>query len=261
VRRQKIFSATIFADRQKPILRVAPTTPVPKESVQAMTSRKSKLRVIAACAALAGLAVAMSCRGFFQNPVLDTITIQPPTPSVEVGQTASLEAWGTYNDNSRSQITSGVVWSSSDPTTISIDQNSGIMSGLGTGGTATITAAAQGLTGTATATAFIGTVTGFEVCQGTFTAGSCPNPAWTVSSSSGGTQTFNAEATYNGSQIDLTTQATWNPSTSSNITCDNTSSPATCTMAGSGETAQGSYTIVVTYGTAYSFTIDVTVGP
>jgi len=207
---------------------------------------------------LVAAAIGAGCRGFFQNPTLNSMTIQPPSPSVQVGSAYSyqLQAWGTYSDNSRSQIKSGVVWSTSDPTTVSIDQNSGAITGEGEGGTATITAAAQGLTATATATAFLGTVSGFEVCQGTFSSTSCPNPAWTVSSSSPVDQTFNAQATYNGGQIDLTTQATWTPS-NSGISCTATSSPATCSL--TPNTPTGSYTIVVTYGTSYSFTIDVTV--
>jgi len=209
---------------------------------------------------LVAAAIGAGCRGFFQNPTLNSMTIQPPSPSVQVGSAYSyqLQAWGTYSDNSRSQIKSGVVWSTSDPTTVSIDQNSGAITGEGEGGTATITAAAQGLTATATATAFLGTVSGFEVCQGTFSSTSCPNPAWTVSDTSGGTQTFNAQATYNGSQVDLTTQATWTPSTSA-ITCTTTASPASCQFTTGVVTAGTPETIVVTYGTSYSFTVDVTV--
>jgi hypothetical protein len=220
-----------------------------------LTGRKLPLTL--AFVVLIGLAIGAGCKGFFQNATLSSITIQPPSPSVQVGLTAPLQAWGNYSDNSRSQIKSGVVWSTSDSSTVSIDPNSGVITGEGTGGTATITAAAQGLSATATATAFLGTVSNFEVCKGTFSTTSCPNPAWTVGQA-GGTQTFNAQATYNSQQVDLTTASTWTPSSSA-ITCDSTASPASCTVA--SNTTAGNYTIVVTYGTNNSFTVNVTVNP
>jgi trimeric autotransporter adhesin len=199
--------------------------------------------------------VLSSCKGFFVNPTLSSISIQPPSPLVEVGKTEDLQAWGTYSDDSRSQITSGVVWSSSDISTVSIDTNSGVIQGESTGGTATITAAAQGLSATATATAYLGTISNFEVCQGTFNTGTCPASTWSLTTS-GGYQYFYAKGTYNGSAIDLTTSATWTPS-NSDISCDNSSSPATCTV--SSGISSGSYTIIVTYGTSYSATLNINV--
>jgi hypothetical protein len=55
-----------------------------------MSSPKNKLRLTAAFAALATLALAVSCTGFFQNPTVSTITIDPPTPSVAVGAAVQL---------------------------------------------------------------------------------------------------------------------------------------------------------------------------
>ena len=213
-----------------------------------------RLPLMLAFGVLVAAAIGVGCKGFFQNATLSSITIQPPTPSVQVGTSTGLQAWGVYTDNSRAQIKSGVVWSTSDNTTVAIDANSGVITGEGTGGTATITAAAQGLSATAQATAFLGTVSNFEVCQGTFSASTCPNPTWTLDGSGNGTQTFNAQATYNGQQIDLTTSATWTPSTPATISCDNSASPASCTA--SGQTANT--TIVVTYGSGNSFTVNVT---
>lgn len=216
-----------------------------------------RLSLTLAFGVLVAAAIGVSCKGFFQNATLSTVTIQPPSPSVQVGSTLGLEAWGTYSDNSRSQIKSGVVWSTSDGTIVSIDPNSGVITGQGTGGTATITAAAQGLSATATATAFLGTVTGFKVCQGSFSASTCPNPDFSEGQN-GGTQLLNAQATYNGSQVDLTTSSTWTPSSSA-ILCDSSASPASCQV--NSNTTPGPYTIVVTYGNGYSFTVNVTVTP
>lgn len=202
------------------------------------------------------LAIILSgCKGFFVNPTLSSISIQPPNPLVEVGKTETLQAWGTYSDDSRSQITSGVAWGTSDISTVSIDPDRGVIQGEGTGGTATITAAAQGLSATATATAYLGTISNFEICHGTFDTGTCPASTWSLTTS-GGYEYFYVTGTYNGSAIDLTTSATFTPS-SSDISCDHSTSPANCTV--SSGISQGSYTITVTYGTSYSATLNIDV--
>ena len=92
--------------------------------------------------------------GILQPNSLVSLAVQPPSPNVILGQTTTLQAWGTFQDNTRSQLTSGVAWSSSDPTIMLIDETSGVATGVATG-TATVTAAAQGLSGTASATVFI----------------------------------------------------------------------------------------------------------
>lgn len=189
--------------------------------------------------------VLSSCKGFFVNPTLSSISIQPPSPLVEVGNTEDLQAWGTYSDSSRSQITSGVVWSSSDVSTVSIDANSGVIQGEGTGGTATITAAAQGLSATVTATSYLGTISNFEVCKGAFNTGTCPISTWSTAADT--SATFYALGTYNGNPVDLTTSSTWSSSNSTYVSCDNGSSPATCTVASDTPT-NTTYTITVTYG-------------
>ncbi len=45
-----------------------------------MSSKKSKLRLLGAFAALATLALAVSCPGFFVNPTLTAIAVGPLTP-------------------------------------------------------------------------------------------------------------------------------------------------------------------------------------
>src|SRR5689334_478864 len=119
-----------------------------------MSSKKSTLRLMGAFAALATLALAVSCKGFFVKPTLTSIAISPTSPQVQVSQTLQLQVFGTYNDGSRNQVKSGVSWSSSDPTIATVDPNSGIMTGIQTG-TTTITADAQGLTSTASGTVFL----------------------------------------------------------------------------------------------------------
>jgi hypothetical protein len=126
-----------------------------------MSSAKNKLRLAGAFVALAALALAVSCTGFFQNPTVSSITIDPPNPTVAYGANAATQqmtAAATYNDGSTGTLTAGssctgntVCWSSSDPTVASISTG-GVLTGL-SAGTTTITAASGSITATTTATA------------------------------------------------------------------------------------------------------------
>ena len=243
----------------------------------AFTGKRLPLTV--AFAVLLVAAFGAGCKGFFTGNTLNSVAIQPPSPQVQVGGSTTLQAWGTYQDNSRSQITSGVAWTSSDATVAVFTDNCGngiktcasetsgsaTLEGLGTGGTATITAAAQGLSATAQATAYLGTVTNFEVCLGTFVAGqSCSTSPWAPSSAKGGTQDYYVQATYNGSPIDLTTASTFGAispaTTAGSITCTNASSPASCTVVAGTTPFPQTYTFTVTYGTTNSVTVSIDLG-
>jgi hypothetical protein len=207
-----------------------------------------KLPITLAFGVLLGLAFGVSCNGFFTDPTLNSISIQPPSPQVQVGQSMTLQAWGTDSDNKRSQIKSGVVWTSLPPSVIEIDPNTGVITGKA-GGTSTITAAAQGLSATATATAFLGNVSALTICTGTFNTGACPAATWSISGQTGGTQNYYAKADSNGTPVDVTTVATWNvtpTAATGGVTCDATSSPAVCTV-DPQTTPTGPYVITVTY--------------
>lgn len=120
-----------------------------------MSSTKQKLRLIGAFAALATLVLAVSCKGFFVKPTWQTITIQPPSPTVAIGFTQNLSAWGTDTNGQRSQITHDLVWSLSNAsnggTVATLDTSSGLLTGVAAG-TVTVTASSEGVSGTATAT-------------------------------------------------------------------------------------------------------------
>jgi len=120
-----------------------------------MSSINPGIRVVSAIAALATVAFLASCNGFFTNPTLQTISLQPATPSLAVNATQQMEAWGTDSSNNRSLLTSGVSW---EITNISATNGGTVMTitagGLVTAtsvGTATIQASAQGITGSTTA--------------------------------------------------------------------------------------------------------------
>lgn len=120
-----------------------------------MSSTKSKLRFLSALVALAALALAVSCTGFFPPAVIQTIALQPTTPSLAVGTSLQMEAWATDSNNNRYQLTSNVSW---QLTNVSATSGGSVMTlspaGLLTAtspGTATIQASSQGIAGTTTA--------------------------------------------------------------------------------------------------------------
>jgi len=218
----------------------------------ARTFSGKKLTLTAAFAVLVIAAMGAGCHGFFTDPTLSSIAIQPPSPQIEVGQSMTLQAWGTYDDNSRKQIKSGVVWQSSDPS-VKIDPDTGQITGEGIGGTSTITASAQGLNATATATSFLGTLSNFQVCEGTFDTGTCPAPTWSTDNGNPQSNDYYAKGQYTDDHgvlqtVDVTTVANWSvsptPGTGS-IQCDNSATPATCTI--DAGTSPNTYTITVTY--------------
>jgi hypothetical protein len=202
-----------------------------------------KLALTLAFTVLIALAAGVSCKDFFQPNSLETVAVQPPSPDILLSQTTNLQAWGTYQDNTRTQITSGVAWSSSDPTVVTIDQNSGLATGVGVG-SATITAAAQGLSGTASATVYID-ITSLTVTPNT----------WGFKGTAGGSDSFTVTA--NGG-TDVTSSATFTSSNTTYINCVNGTAPVFCT--GDASTPTGTYTITVSYtGSAITAIITVTV--
>lgn len=204
------------------------------------------------------------CNGFFVPNSLTALTIQPVSPSIQVGQSQTLQAWGTYEDNTRSQVTSGVEWTSSDPTIMTIGQTTGLAAAV-TGGTSTITASAQGLSATATATAYFGTINNYQVCMGAFgSTNGCSSGSSPLSISVPVNNSVNliAQGTYVNSSgqnvtVDLTTTSTFTPSNTSAVTCDNTSSPATCSVL-SGTASGTVISVTVTYGTSSTATVNIT---
>lgn len=209
-----------------------------------MSSMKSKLRLVCAFAALATLALAVSCRGFFVNPTWSTIVIQPPNPTVAVGYTENLEAWGTDTDGNHRQITSNLVWSLSDAsnggTVATLDPASGLLKGVAAG-TVQVTASSEGISGTATATV------AEIVSSMTITPSST---SVTDTGSAFATFTVTSGSTNISSLVTLT--AYLNNAAVTEITCayDATDLGQDCTPA-SGLVPSGSpsqtYTIVVTY--------------
>jgi hypothetical protein len=201
-----------------------------------------KLALTLAFTVLVALATGVSCKGFFPNPTLTTVTIQPTSPQIQEGKTLTLQAWGTYDDGSRSQITSGVSWSSDSVNVTFADPASAVATGSSLG-TATISASAQGVPGTATATVYL-VVTSLTVS---------PN-VWHIPVGTTQTNSFTVLA---NSNIDVTSGAIFTPSNTTSFSCPSNTDPVVCTGT---NVPQGTYTITVTYpGTTLApvITVDV----
>jgi len=153
------------------------------------------------------------CHGFFVNPTLSSVTVTPTSSTLVKGTTLQFTATGNFSDGSTKTLGSsdGLIWTSTDTTIATIDQSSGIATGVATGST-TINAAAQGLTGSTTLNVVGGTVTKIDVTP--------PSP--TISLALNGSFQFAAQATYSdGSTSDVTDTATWNSSNTTVATINN----------------------------------------
>jgi hypothetical protein len=197
-----------------------------------LTGRKLPLTL--AFVVLVGLAFGASCKGFFVDPVLTSITISPASPQVELSKTQQLTVFGTYDDGSRKQVKSGVNWSTAPTGIASIDPQTSIMTGQ-TVGTTQITADAQGLTATATGTVFE-VVTKLSI-----------NPT-TTSGKQGTTVNFTVSDQSNNNVSNLATvvaQQGGTTVTTINCTFDDTLNVQACAI--DSTAATGDYNIVATY--------------
>jgi hypothetical protein len=163
-----------------------------------MPSTKRKLQLLAALTVLLLCALGVGCKGFFVNPTLTTITVDPPSPQVSQGGSQQMTATGTFDDGSVSTSVAHLSWSSTPTSVATINSSSGLLSAVSVG-SATVTASSANITGTTTVTVVLANVTSIQVA---------PSSA-TITSSQ--TQPFTATATVTGqsSQVDITGTAIW----------------------------------------------------
>ena len=123
-----------------------------------MPSSKRKLSLLAALVAASLLMVAPACTGFFVNAPT-SVTVTPNTQTLGSSQQQAFTAQAAFSDNTTKNVTSSSTWTTSDPCVIAIitsGANAGKATDVGTGGSATITASYNGVSGTATATVTTG---------------------------------------------------------------------------------------------------------
>jgi|SRR5271165_2201038 len=195
-----------------------------------MSSAKRKLRLAGAFAALASLAVAVSCKGFFTNPTVASFVISPTNPTVPLGGTTQMHAFGTdSNGNPLGDITTKITWSSTESGIVGVGTNTGLLSGVQLStSTVTIDANFQALSQqTATASVCVDTVV-----SGTF---QLAPPAGDIGSNdifpNGGGMTASVEATVAGvtQTLDVTAGVQWS-SSSTDLTISNGVDPATVSL-------------------------------
>ena len=167
-----------------------------------MSSTKQRIRLIGACAALATLALAISCTGFFVKPTLTALAVGPVSPIIftgNVSNTVQMFAVGTFNDGSSG--TTPVTWS---------------ISGTGTDGTSVATITSGGLvtaqssgTGTITASSnVLPSITGTQPLTVSVACTSAPIISPTSGSLTANEPSFPFTASCNSGQ-DITAVATW----------------------------------------------------
>lgn len=186
-------------------------------------NRAARIGAGASILVIVGFALVLSsCRGFFVNPKLQSITVAPSTASVVKGSTVQFTASGTNDDGSTSSL-SNLVWTSSS-TGVATVSNTGLATGV-TAGTATISATSAGISGSATLT-----VTNSALVSISITPTSAQISVSGLTGST--TQQYTANATFgDGSHQDITNSATWN-SSNTGIATINSSGLATAVGAG-----------------------------
>jgi Bacterial Ig-like domain (group 2) len=168
-----------------------------------MSTKMSKLRLMGAFAALATLALAVSCRGFFVKPTITAIAVGPVSPTIYAGgidNTVQMFAVGTFNDGTSG--TTSVSWSVSGT-----DVNGNNIATISSGGL--VTAAFSGA-GTITATSnVLPSISGTQPLTVSVACTSKPiiGPT-TTGTLTPGQPTLVFTASCNGGQ-DITAVATW----------------------------------------------------
>lgn len=208
-----------------------------------MSSKKSRLRLIGAVAALVTLALAVSCKGFFVNPTVTSIVIDPPNPAVSIGLTTQLTAAGTDSVGNSLTLTGGtsctgttVCWSSDTPSVATVSTG-GLLTGV-SAGTSTITASSGTASATTTATVTLGNVTSIVLGPNGITSFSLAQSA-----TASGNDCLTAAATAGGQKVDVTTSVTWQTGTANIVTVQNGVTPMCVTSL----TTSGQTTVFATY--------------
>jgi hypothetical protein len=203
-----------------------------------MSSNKHKFRLAGGFAVLAIFAIGVGCTGFFVNPTVSSIAIDPSAPTVSIADTVQLNAAGTDSNGNALTLTAGtsctgttVCWSSDTPSVATISTG-GLLKGI-SAGTSTITASSGTASATATATVTLGNVTSVVVT---------PSSA-TLQVSSTATTCFTATANAGGQSIDVSSSVTWQTANTSLISVENGEDP----MCVESSTSTGTTTVFAQY--------------
>jgi hypothetical protein len=189
------------------------------------------LQVVVSLSVTALLGFAAGCNGFFVDPVLTSIAVGPSGQNVEQSKTLQMSARGTYDDGSVKNLTTGVLWNSSE-TAIATISTSGLLTGVQSG-TSTITASSETVSGTATVNVVITGVSKVTIS---------PSSA---RGSPGNSLPFTCAATTPSGDVDVTTTAVWTVSDTTNLTLSTGTNPVTVQIASGAP--NGVYSITCSY--------------
>lgn len=191
-----------------------------------------KFRLLSGLTLVLALMPGIACTGFFVNPILSSVAIGPPTPTIQQGNTLQMTASGTNNDGSVTKpLTSTAYWSSSDPTVASVSSQ-GLVTGVAPG-SATISASVGTVSGSTTVTISLANIVSIAVAP------------LSHSTPVGTTVQYSATATTSsGSMVDITNSATWSTTNSNAGTINSTGLFTTVTTL----TAQQQTIIIATSG-------------
>ncbi|MFY9559681.1 MAG: Ig-like domain-containing protein [Terriglobales bacterium] len=193
-----------------------------------------KLPLTLAFAVLLGLAFGASCKGFFVDPTLSSISVGPTGQNIEQAGTLQMSARGTYDDGSVKNITGSVLWSSDHQDIATVDK-SGLVTGIKAPGTANISASLDTLTNSVAVNVVLTGVTKITI--------SPKNP----NVKQGASQDFTCAATVTGNPnpVDITASVTWSTSDTTNTDITNGENPAVFTV--NSGTANEPVTVTATY--------------
>ncbi len=169
---------------------------------------------------------------------LVSIAVTPTNPSIAKGTMQPFTATGTYSDGSTQNLTSTVIWTSSN-TSVATVTGSGVASGVGVGAS-TIQAASASVTGSTALTVTAPVLNAIAVSPAN---SSIPN---------GTTEQFTATGSYSdGSTQNLTNSVTWGSSNTSVATINST---GLATAAGTGNTTISAFSGSVSASTTLTVT-------
>jgi len=180
---------------------------------------------------------------------LKSIALTPANPSVAKGKTQQIIATGTYSNNTTADLTASATWTSNKTTVATVSNTAGSkgMSSAMAAGSATISAALSGVTGTTALTVPTTTLVSIAV-----------TPA-TASIPKGKTQQYAAVGTYSdGTTQTLTSSVTWSSTTGATITAGGLatgSAVGTPTITATSGTIKGTASLTVNSAALVSITI------
>jgi len=194
-----------------------------------MPSRKLPFRLTGAFAALMGLALLASCRGFFVKPTLTSLAVGPLTPIIYVGatnNTVQMFAVGVFSDgsNSSTPVTWGITGTGTSGQPIATITTGGLVTAQSVG-TGSVTAGSN----------ILPSITGNQPLTVSVACTSAPlvSPTGPVTLTNNGQSSQTFTASCNGGQ-DITAVATWFSSNTNFATFSGNVLSATATTGADG---------------------------